>query len=351
LDKDKKKFVARQDLDNFGGFLRNLLMHGVVGTALGGVSTQVGEPQNLIIAKKMGWDFIEFYLKMAHISIPILISGLIVTVLVERFKIVGYGYSLPDNVRAILKQNADKMRAEMDTRKRWNLVVQGIGGIWLVVALAMHLAEVGLIGLSVVIFLTAATGKTDENTIGHAFEEATPFTALLVVFFVIVGMIEETHLFEPIINLALEAKGSQQTYIFFFASGILSAISDNVFVGTIYIKEATNAFFTPELLGMTKAAIADAIKNKETQTLLDALAKTSPEEFKQLTNVAAAINVGTNIPSIATPNGQAAFLFLLTNAIAARINLSYIRMVKMAFPYFVVITSVAAAFLMFKWLI
>lgn len=351
LDKDKKKFVARQDLDNFGGFLRNLLMHGVVGTALGGVSTQVGEPQNLIIAKKMGWDFIEFYLKMAHISIPILVSGLIVTVLVERFKIVGYGYSLPDNVRAILKQNADKMKAEMDTRKRWNLVVQAIGGIWLVVALAMHLAEVGLIGLSVVIFLTAATGKTDENTIGHAFEEATPFTALLVVFFVIVGMIEEIHLFKPIIDLALEAKGSQQTYIFFFASGILSAISDNVFVGTIYIKEATTAFFTPELLGMTKAAIEDAIKNKETQTLLNALATKSPEQFQQLTNVAAAINVGTNIPSIATPNGQAAFLFLLTNAIAARINLSYIRMVKMAFPYFVVITSVATAFLMFKWLV
>ncbi len=366
LDRDKKKFVARQDLDNFGGFLRNLLMHGVVGTAMGGVATQVGEPQNLIIASKMDWDFVKFYLKIAHISIPILLTGLVVTVLVERFKIVGYGYRLPDNVRAILKQNADKMRDEMDTRKRWALWIQGVGAIWLVVALALHLAEVGLIGLSVVVFLTAMLGKTDENTIGHAFEEATPFTSLLVIFFVVVGMIEETHLFEPIIKIALDAEGSNQTYIFFFASGILSAISDNVFVGTIYIKEAYNAFVTPENLKITKEAFEqfDSFITAQKLGVTDEVFKSmelaskkllylkvqSPKVFEQLENVAAAINVGTNIPSIATPNGQAAFLFLLTNAIAARINLSYIRMVKMALPYFIVITSVAALFLLLKWL-
>ena len=36
-------------------------MHGAVGTALGGVTTLVGEPQNLLIAEKAGWDFIEFF--------------------------------------------------------------------------------------------------------------------------------------------------------------------------------------------------------------------------------------------------------------------------------------------------
>ena len=47
----------------------------------------------------------------------------------------------------------------------------------------------------------------------------------------------------------------------------------------------------------------------------------------------APINTGTNIPSIATPNGQAAFLFLLTSAVAPLIRLSYFRMVWMALPY------------------
>jgi NhaB family Na+:H+ antiporter len=41
---------GKDDLENFKAFLRDLIMHGVVGTALGGVCTIVGEPQNLLIA-------------------------------------------------------------------------------------------------------------------------------------------------------------------------------------------------------------------------------------------------------------------------------------------------------------
>jgi NhaB family Na+:H+ antiporter len=56
----------------------------------------------------------------------------------------------------------------------------------------------------------------------------------------------------------------------------------------------------------------------------------SMEHFNEL---AVAINTGTNIPSVATPNGQAAFLFLLTSALAPLIRLSYGRMVLLALPY------------------
>ena len=48
-----------EELDNFKSFLRDLVMHGVVGTALGGVCTIVGEPQNLLIAHVAGWEFME----------------------------------------------------------------------------------------------------------------------------------------------------------------------------------------------------------------------------------------------------------------------------------------------------
>jgi NhaB family Na+:H+ antiporter len=54
------------------------------------------------------------------------------------------------------------------------------------------------------------------------------------------------------------------------------------------------------------------------------------EHFELLT---VAINTGTNIPSVATPNGQAAFLFLLTSALAPVIRLGYGRMVILALPY------------------
>ena len=64
---------------------------------------------------------------------------------------------------------------------------------------------------------------------------------------------------------------------------------------------------------------------------------------QQFDAAAVAINTGTNIPSIATPNGQAAFLFLLTSTVAPLIRLGYGRMVWMALPYFVVMTTVGWA--------
>lgn len=99
--------------------------------------------------------------------------------------------------------------------------------------------------------------------------------------------------------------------MYFVASGLLSAISDNVFVGTVYITEANNAL---------QAALI------------------TREQFDLL---AVAINTGTNIPSVATPNGQAAFLFLLTSALAPVIRLSYGGMVWMALPYTITMTATA----------
>jgi NhaB family Na+:H+ antiporter len=61
----------------------------------------------------------------------------------------------------------------------------------------------------------------------------------------------------------------------------------------------------------------------------------------QFDALAVAINTGTNIPSVATPNGQAAFLFLLTSALAPLIRLSYGRMVIMALPYTITMSITA----------
>lgn len=311
---EEREKTAKHDLEDFKGFLRNLLMHAAVGTALGGVATLVGEPQNLLIGEKMGWTFADFFFKMAHVSIPVLIAGLLTCILVEQFHLFGFGYHLPERVRNVIKHHSDELDAKRTGSEKLSLFFMAMGALWLIFALAFHLAEVGLVGLSVIILLTALTGKSDEHQIGKAFEEALPFTALLVVFFAVVGMIHQQHLFKPVIDWALSFEGNEQLYAFFFASAALSAISDNVFVATIYISEAVTAF---------KGNILDP----------------------QLQNLAIAINVGTNIPSVATPNGQAAFLFLLTSAIAGRINLSYTQMLKMAFPYTIILTVTAFYFI------
>ena len=81
-----------------------------------------------------------------------------------------------------------------------------------------------------------------------------------------------------------------------------------MFVATVYINEVAEAFKTGQI---------------------------SREHFDTL---AIAINTGTNLPSVATPNGQAAFLFLLTSVVAPLVRLSYMRMVIMALPYTIVLS-------------
>ncbi|UBX48705.1 sodium/proton antiporter NhaB [Providencia alcalifaciens] len=300
----------KQTLEQFRAFLRSLMMHAGIGTALGGVMTMVGEPQNLIIAKHVEWDFITFYLRMAPVTIPVFLCGLIVCFLVEKFKVFGYGAELPDTVRQVLTEHDKKMSAKRSKKEQAQLIVQGLIGIWLIVALAFHLAEVGLIGLSVIILATTFCGITEEHALGKAFEEALPFTALLTVFFSVVAVIIDQQLFTPFIQYVLQSSESSQLSLFYLFNGLLSAVSDNVFVGTVYITEAL------------KAANAGLI---------------SAEQYQHL---AVAINTGTNLPSVATPNGQAAFLFLLTSALSPLIRLSYGRMVWMALPFTVVMTIV-----------
>jgi NhaB family Na+:H+ antiporter len=120
-------------------------------------------------------------------------------------------------------------------------------------------------------------------------------------------------LFSPVINWVLTFEGRTQLVMFYLANGLLSMVSDNVFAGSIYITEVTSA--------LNSGVIAR-------------------DQFYLL---AVAIDTGTNLPSVATPNGQAAFLFLLTSAIAPLLRLSYGTMVYLALPYTAVLTLVGLA--------
>ena len=165
------------NLEDFRAFLRSLIMHGAVGTALGGVCTTVGEPQNLLIAERAGWEFIEFFVRMAPVTMPVLVCGLITCVLLEKIKILGYGAQLPAAVREVLQASSDHEASKRTQSDNAMLVVQFVVALILVFGLAFHWAAVGLIGLMVIILLTSFNGVIDEHRIGHAFEEALPFTA------------------------------------------------------------------------------------------------------------------------------------------------------------------------------
>ncbi|PIE57555.1 MAG: sodium/proton antiporter NhaB [Desulfobulbus propionicus] len=342
--------TEREELRQFRIFLRNLMMHGAVGTALGGVCTLVGEPQNLLIGHIMGWTFPSFFIEVAPVSLPVLVFGLLTCFFLEKKKWFSYGAEMPGNIRSHLLETEIAMEQQRGHVGRAKLIIQALVGIWLIIALAFHLAAVGLIGLSVIVLLTSLTGIVAEHQTGKAFEEALPFTALLVVFFAIVAVIHDQHLFKPVIDYVLSLEGHSQLGAYYIANGLLSMISDNVFVATVYITE-TKIHFVEQLAAIPDIGISGAdLMARLTDShiprseVLAALPQAAAEQAKEIMThfdkLAVAINTGTNIPSVATPNGQAAFLFLLTSALAPVIRLSYGRMVYLALPYTIIMSVV-----------
>ena len=300
----------KADLEQFRAFLRSILMHAAVGTAIGGVCTIVGEPQNIIIGNIAGWNFVEFAIRVAPVSMPIVVFGFTTCFLLEKTKLFGFGIQMPESVHQMLVEQDRHNSETLSRRDRIRLVIQLLCCIWLVIGLALHLAAVGLIGLSIIILATGFCGVTSEEEIGKSFTESLPFCALLCVFFTVVTVISQQELFKPLITWVLSTPPEAQLPIFYLANGVLSSVSDNVFVATIYIQEVYNAMLNGIITG---------------------------EQFDHL---AIAINAGTNLPSVATPNGQAAFLFLLTSALSPLIRLNYLRMMWMALPYTIVLTIV-----------
>ena len=102
-EKFDRKEMGSDSLEKFRSFLRSLVMHGAVVTALSGVATLVGEPQNLLIVEKKGWDFMTFAAEVTHVSFPAFIAGLCVVVAVELTGTFSFGAKLEPHVIDILK--------------------------------------------------------------------------------------------------------------------------------------------------------------------------------------------------------------------------------------------------------
>lgn len=298
------------DLEQFRSFLRGIVMHAAVGTMLGGILTLVGEPQNLLIGELMGWSFVEFFEHMAPVTLPVTLSGFITCLVLERVGWMDYGVKMPEHVRAILGEEAKRIADKRTSRDRSVLVIQGIAALLLVTGLVTHVFPPFLVGLGVLIFLASFNGITEEHHIGEAIKESGSFAMVLAVFFAIVAMIHQQHLFAPVTAWIMSYEGTEQLIAYYASTGALSSISDNVFVASLYITDAKALFDAGEI---TRA---------------------------ELEAIAVAINTGTNIPSISTPNGQAAFLFLLMSSLAPMIRLTYMRMLLLALPYAVVTTAV-----------
>lgn len=167
-----------------------------------------------MIAKKAGWDFAQFFLQMAPITMPVLLAGLLSCIVTQEFNWFGFGAKLPSALRTSLEDYAKAQRAKRTSRDKARLIMQSVLAVMLAFALALCVAAVGLVGLMIIIILTGFNGITEESQIGHAFEEALPFIVLRAVFFSIVTVTREQHLFNPIIKWVLTLDLDNQARFF-----------------------------------------------------------------------------------------------------------------------------------------
>ncbi len=298
-----KSELAKKEMDEFKGFLRSMIMHGAVGTIMGGSMTIVGEPHNLMIATKMGWSFGDFFQRCSVISVPASIVGLALCPILEAVKYPGFGYVLPQRAYDAIVRDFNYKFRRMSRQSLFSYALQAIIAVLLFFALAFHIAEVGLLGIALIVVMSAFKGLTKEHDFAESFNNAMPFVLLISIFFAILAVVHDQKLVKPLIEWVLTFGGKAQMIALFLANGALSLVSDNVFVASVFINGIQDAY-------------------NEGRFAL--------EHYQKL---AVIVNMGTNIPAMATPNGHAAFLFLLTSSIAPLIRLSYWQMVKLAFPY------------------
>ena len=365
-----------KEMEEFKGFLRNLIIHGAVGTIIGGAMTEVGEPQNIMIGHKMGWSFMEFILFCGPVSIPAALVGLCVCFSLEYFRCPGFRYQLPERARELIQKDYAKTINEMTAQHLYVYAVQIVVLILLVFALAFHVAEVGLVGITLIVIVTAFTGQTKEHDLGVAFTNAMPFTVLIVVFFAILGVVHSQHLVTPLAEWVFTFSGKTQLLALYFTNGTLSFVSDNVFIATVFITEVESAYIGGVIAQMLKdidihaacengsvyQVVAEYLRSnpefklttgneivaKFIMSVNDAYQSGNTDAFAAITaqyadnilisrtefeHLAVVVNMGTNIPAMATPNGHAALLFLLTSPLAPLLRLSYLKMVQLTLPY------------------
>ena len=163
-----------------------------------------------------------------------------------------------------------------------------------------------------IILLSTFTGATKEHDFAEAFSNAMPFVTLIIVFFAILAVVHDQNLVKPLAAWVFSFEGKVQLLALYFVNGMLSLVSDSVFIASVFMKEVSTAYEMGHF------------------------------SFEWYEKLAVIVNMGTNVPAVATPNGQAAFLFLLTSSLAPVLNLSYMKMVKLALPYTIVMTTTGA---------
>ncbi len=201
--------------------------------------TLVGEPQNLLIGNTVGWDFGEFFVRMSPVSLPVLVVGLATCAAARAASVVRLRRRACRRPCAPCSRTTTRAEDEQPhTARSCGSASPGRGRGVLVAALALHCRGRG-----------PRRTRVDRDRDGvHGRHGGTSDRACVPAMRCRSRRCSSCSspsspsstsrtCSVPSSRPCSRCRAELQPAMFYLANGVLSAISDNVFVATVYISE------------------------------------------------------------------------------------------------------------------
>ena len=143
----KENRISELEFDQGKAFLRDIIMHGAVGTALGGVCTIVGRTSKFINCYQSKLGFYGVLLENGssnNASIVFWPIKLCLNREVKNFLVMALNYHILEELKLLIMLR--KLEQKRTPLQKLHLIIEAVLGICLIFALAFHVAQVGIIG-------------------------------------------------------------------------------------------------------------------------------------------------------------------------------------------------------------
>jgi len=219
---------------------------------IGGTSTLIGDPPNIMIGSAVGLTFNDFVVNLAPVVIVVMAATMVPIYLIWGRKLK----ATDDDRRRVMEFNERQAITDPALLKKCLAVIAAvILGFVFAHSLGVEAATIAMFGAAALLLLQCWPHDAEEQSkhIHHAFAEVEWITIFFFVgLFIVVHGLDSTGLLKLLANQVLEVTGGELTataMTILWASAVLSAFVDNIpFVATMIplIKSMAPTFGGPD---------------------------------------------------------------------------------------------------------
>ncbi|MBK8508528.1 MAG: ArsB/NhaD family transporter [Candidatus Competibacteraceae bacterium] len=204
---------------------------------IGGTSTLIGDPPNIMIGSAVGLTFNDFVVNLSPVIIVIMAATMVPIYLIWGRKL----HAAPEDRRRVMEFNEREAITDPVLLKKCLAVIAAvISGFIFAHSLGVEAATVAMFGAAALLLLQCWPHDAEEQSkhTHHAFAEVEWITIFFFVgLFIVVHGLDSTGLLKVLANRLLDLTGGDlhaTTMTILWASAILSAFVDNIpFVATM----------------------------------------------------------------------------------------------------------------------